>query len=33
VLALEEVLGVTAGHDATISFVQSVIERLEPLIP
>jgi AcrR family transcriptional regulator len=30
VLALEEALGVTAGHEATISFVQSVIDRLEP---
>ena len=30
VLALEEGLGVTAGHDATISFVESVIDRLEP---
>lgn len=30
VVALEEALGVTAGHDATISFVQSVIDRLEP---
>ncbi len=30
VLALEEALGVTAGHDATISFVQSFLERLEP---
>ena len=31
VLALEEALGVTAGHDATVSFVQSVIDRLEPM--
>jgi AcrR family transcriptional regulator len=31
VLALEEALGVTAGHDATISFVKSVIDRLEPM--
>ena len=30
VLSLERVLGVTAGHDATVSFVQSVIDRLEP---
>ena len=30
VLALEEALGVTAGHDATISFVQHIIEQLEP---
>jgi AcrR family transcriptional regulator len=30
VLALERGLGVTAGHDAVSSFVQSVIERLEP---
>jgi AcrR family transcriptional regulator len=29
VLALERVLGVTAGHEATVSFVQSVIDRLE----
>lgn len=30
VLALEQALGVTAGHEATMSFVQSAIERLEP---
>jgi AcrR family transcriptional regulator len=30
VLALERGLGVTAGHEAASSFVQSVIERLEP---
>ena len=30
VLSLERVLGVTAGHDATVSFVQSVIDELEP---
>jgi AcrR family transcriptional regulator len=30
VLSLERVLGVTAGHDATVSFVQEVISRLEP---
>jgi hypothetical protein len=30
VLSLERVLGVTAGHDATNVFVQSVIDRLEP---
>jgi AcrR family transcriptional regulator len=30
VLSLERALGVTAGHDATTMFVQSVIERLEP---
>jgi TetR/AcrR family transcriptional regulator len=30
VLALERGLGVTAGHDATNGFVQSVIDRLEP---
>ena len=29
VLSLERVLGVTAGHDATVSFVQSVLDRLE----
>ena len=33
VLALEEALGVTAGHDATISFVESMIDRLEPSGP
>lgn len=30
VLSLERVLGVTAGHDATTAYVQSVIDRLEP---
>ena len=30
VLALEEALGVTAGHDATMAFVQSIFDRLEP---
>ncbi len=30
VLALEEALGVTAGHQATVTFVQSMIDRLEP---
>jgi TetR/AcrR family transcriptional regulator len=30
VLSLERVLGVTAGHGATVAFVQSVIDRLEP---
>ena len=30
VLSLERVLGVTAGHDATADFVQTVIDRLEP---
>jgi hypothetical protein len=30
VLSLERVLGVTAGHDATVAFVQDVIDRLEP---
>lgn len=30
VLSLERTLGVTAGHEATLSFVQEVIERLEP---
>ncbi len=30
VLALEEALGVTAGHDATTAFVQSIVDRLEP---
>jgi AcrR family transcriptional regulator len=31
VLALEEALGVTAGHDATVSFVQDVIDGIEPV--
>jgi len=31
VLSLERGLGVTAGHDATLSFVQDVIDRLEPV--
>ena len=30
VLALEEALGVTAGHQATVTFVQSMIDRFEP---
>jgi AcrR family transcriptional regulator len=30
VLALEQALGVTAGHDATITFVERAIARLEP---
>jgi AcrR family transcriptional regulator len=30
VLALEDALGVTAGHDATVTFVQDLIDRLEP---
>src|SRR5580692_10312144 len=30
VLSLERVLGVTAGHDATVSYVQRVIDELEP---
>jgi hypothetical protein len=30
VLALEEGLGVTAGHDATVAFVEGVLARLEP---
>ncbi len=30
VLSLERALGVTAGHDATLTFVQDVLERLEP---
>jgi hypothetical protein len=29
VLSLERVLGVTAGHDATVAFVQSLIDQLE----
>jgi len=30
VLALEQMLGVTAGHDDTLSFVDSLLRRLEP---
>jgi AcrR family transcriptional regulator len=30
VLALEQMLGVTAGHDDTLSFVDSLLHRLEP---
>jgi AcrR family transcriptional regulator len=30
VLSLERVLGVTAGHDATVAFVQRAIDQLEP---
>ncbi|HET8617701.1 MAG TPA: TetR/AcrR family transcriptional regulator [Acidimicrobiales bacterium] len=30
VLALEQALGVTAGHDATRSFVEHTLDRLEP---
>ena len=30
VLSIERVLGVTAGHDATVSYVQGVIDQLEP---
>jgi AcrR family transcriptional regulator len=30
VLALEKALGVTAGHDATASFIQRLLARLEP---
>lgn len=30
VLALEQMLGVTAGHDDTLSFVDSLLARLEP---
>jgi AcrR family transcriptional regulator len=29
VLSLERVLGVTAGHDATVSYIQRVIDELE----
>jgi AcrR family transcriptional regulator len=29
ILALERVIGVTAGHEATVSYVQSVIDQLE----
>lgn len=30
VLALEEALGVSAGHDATLSFIEELIDRIEP---
>jgi AcrR family transcriptional regulator len=30
VLAMEEALGVTTGHDATLSFIQRTIAQLEP---
>ena len=30
VLALEDALGVTAGHDATRAFIEQVIARLDP---
>jgi hypothetical protein len=30
VLMLEEALGVTAGHDTTIAFIEDAIARLEP---
>jgi TetR/AcrR family transcriptional regulator len=30
VLSLERVLGVTAGHSATVAYIQNVIDRLEP---
>jgi AcrR family transcriptional regulator len=30
VLTLEDALGVTAGHDTTISFIEQAIARLEP---
>ncbi len=30
VLSLEQALGVTAGHEATTSFVDRLIARLEP---
>ena len=29
-VALERTLGVTAGHDETLSFVTDLIDRLEP---
>jgi hypothetical protein len=29
ILALERVLGVTAGHEATVGYVESVIDQLE----
>ncbi len=31
VMAIEQMLGVSAGHDATVSFVEKTIARLEPL--
>ena len=30
IMSLEQALGVTAGHDATLSFIDSTIARLEP---
>ena len=33
VLALEQTLGVTAGHDETLAFVAAAIDRLEPPPP
>jgi TetR/AcrR family transcriptional regulator len=30
VLALEQALGITAGHDATLSFIEGTLARLEP---
>ena len=30
IMSLEQALGVTAGHDATVSFIDSTIARLEP---
>jgi TetR/AcrR family transcriptional regulator len=30
VLSIERSLGMTAGHDATVTFIQDVIDRLEP---
>jgi hypothetical protein len=31
VLALEDALGVTTGHDTTRSFIEQTIARVEPL--
>ena len=30
VLALEQALGVTTGHDATVTFIEGAIAQLEP---
>ena len=30
VLALEEALGVTAGHDTTLAFIEEALARIEP---
>ena len=30
VLAIEQALGVTAGHDATVAFIERAIDQLDP---